>query len=71
MSRDEKMKNRYYEMKAHALKIFRTYYPDKFQKLCRTFFLLSIFLHLRKVKEFIKETYMQKYDFFQKNKIDV
>ena len=31
----EKIKNRYYEMKAYALEIFPKYYHDKFQKLCQ------------------------------------
>ena len=43
MSRYEKMKNRYYEMKVHALELFLTYYHDRFQKLCRIFFFISIF----------------------------
>ena len=42
------MKNRYYEMKAYALKIFQMYYHDKFQKLCQNFFLLAFFLHFVK-----------------------
>ena len=32
MFRYEKIKNRYYEMIAHALKIFSTYCHDEFQK---------------------------------------
>ena len=48
MSRYEKMKNRYYEMKAYPLKIFETYYHDKFQKLCPKNFFISIFLHFVK-----------------------
>eukprot|EP00493_Phyllostaurus_siculus_P011211 UN11369 len=37
------MKNRYYGMKAYALKIFSTCYHDKSQTLCRELFFISIF----------------------------
>ena len=63
------MKNRYYEMKARALKIFPTYYHHQLQKLRRKFvFFISFFLLVWKVKEFIKGISTQKYDFFQKLK---
>ena len=44
MSRYEKMKNRYYEMKAYGLEIFPMYYHDKFQKLCQKIFFPEHFL---------------------------
>ena len=43
MSRRKIIKNHYYEMKAHASKIFPTYYDDKFQKWCQKIFFKSIF----------------------------
>ena len=42
MSRRKKIKNHYYEMKAHASKIFPTYYHDEFQKWCQKIFFISI-----------------------------
>ena len=71
MPRYEKMKNHYYEMKAHALRIFPMYYHDKFQKLCRKKFFIGIFYIFEKSGNLLMDFEPRDMIFFQKIEINL
>ena len=63
------MKNRYYEMKVHALKVFPTYYYDKFQKLCRKAFFTTTFFYIcEKSRNLLRDSEPKDVIFFKKLK---